>query len=163
MESTIIRKAKREDCAEIRALIQELADFEQLSDAPKIDAKTLEEDGFNQQHPLFVCYVAECDLRLVGYALAYYAYSTWTGKAMYLEDLYVTQAHRKQQVGSRLLKAIAKEARNSDCSRLDLTVLTWNPARKFYEHEGAMDMTTAEGWYHYRFPKAALEKLANES
>ncbi len=36
-----VRPAKREDCAEIARLIQELSDYEQLLDAPKIDPKAL--------------------------------------------------------------------------------------------------------------------------
>jgi hypothetical protein len=35
----VVRRAKREDCAEIARLIQELSDYEQLPDAPKIDPK----------------------------------------------------------------------------------------------------------------------------
>jgi hypothetical protein len=37
--STLVRAAKKEDCAEIIRLIQELADYEKLPDGPKIDEK----------------------------------------------------------------------------------------------------------------------------
>jgi len=35
----IVRPAKKEDCSEIARLIQELSDYEQLPDAPKIDPR----------------------------------------------------------------------------------------------------------------------------
>ena len=37
--SYVVRPAKKEDCAEIARLIQELSDYEQLPDAPKMDPK----------------------------------------------------------------------------------------------------------------------------
>lgn len=32
--------------------------------------------------------------RLVGYALYYYTYSTWNGRAIYVEDLFVKEEYR---------------------------------------------------------------------
>lgn len=68
----------------------------------------LEKDGFDAEHPAFVCYVADFNKSIIGYTIAYYTYSTWRGRAMHLEDLYVTPKYRERQMGSRLLKAIAK-------------------------------------------------------
>ena len=44
--------------------------------------------------------------------------------------------------------------------RLDLQVLDWNPARKFY-HRLAMDHM--QDWLPYRLEGQALQKLAQES
>ncbi|XP_017889561.2 uncharacterized protein LOC108630659 [Ceratina calcarata] len=159
----IIRKAKREDCKAIRSLIQELADFERMPDGPKINSEVLEKDGFDTDHPLFICYVAEIDRNVVGYAISYYTYSTWGGKAMYLEDLYVTPNNRREHVGSKLLRAVAKEAVDNSCCRLDFSVLKWNPARDFYKSKGAIDITEEEEWHHYRFTNEALKILATDS
>ncbi|XP_076300968.1 thialysine N-epsilon-acetyltransferase-like [Lasioglossum baleicum] len=156
----IIRRAKREDCKAIRNLIQELADFEKMSDGPRIDHKTLEKDGFDTEHPFFICFVAEINGNVMGYAISYYTYSTWCGKAMYLEDIYVTQEYRKQHIGGELLKAVAKEAVDNNCCRLDFSVLEWNPAQQFYKIKGATDLTVDEGWHHYRFSDTALKALA---
>ncbi|XP_043790508.1 uncharacterized protein LOC122713799 [Apis laboriosa] len=151
MDEIIIRKAKREDCKAIRNLIQELADFENMSNEPKIDYTILETDGFDTEHPLFICYVAETNKHIIGYTILYYTYSTWYGKAMYLEDLYITPNYRGKHIGSRLLKTIAKEAIDNNCSRLDFSVLEWNPAQEFYKNKGAINITVEEGWHHYRF------------
>lgn len=67
----------------------------------------LERDGFDEQ-PLFFCNVATCNEKIVGYTIFYYTYSTWRGKAMYLEDIYVTPEFRRKDIGSGLLKTVAK-------------------------------------------------------
>jgi diamine N-acetyltransferase len=45
---------------------------------------------------------------LLGYALYFYTYSTWKGKALYLEDLYITRGCRGQGLGSALFNRVAK-------------------------------------------------------
>lgn len=197
MNGFTIREARREDCKEIRRLIQELADFEKMPTGPKIDADVLEEDGFNCENPYFHCFVAEppsndggdaivpdnggelsdtgicgCSKArvgddfiantLLGYALYFYTYSTWKGKVLYLEDLYVTPACRGQGLGSALFNRVAKRAFESHCCRLDFSVLNWNPAQDFYKAKGAINITEEEGWHHYRLDREALAKLALE-
>lgn len=158
MDEIIIRKAKREDCKAIRNLIQELADFENMSNEPKIDYIILETDGFDTKHPLFICYVAETNKHIIGYTILYYTYSTWYGKAMYLEDLYITPNYRGKHIGSKLLKTIAKEAIENNCCRLDFSVLEWNPAQEFYKNKGAINITAEQGWHHYRFSDKNLKE-----
>ncbi|XP_053977116.1 leucine-rich repeat and guanylate kinase domain-containing protein-like [Hylaeus volcanicus] len=156
----IIRKAKREDCTSIKNLIQELADFQNMPDGPKIDHTTLEKDGFDTEPALYMCFVAERNKRIVGYTISYYTYSTWCGKAMYLEDIYVTVDYRGKHIGSKLLKAVAKEASDNNCCRLDFSVLKWNPAQDFYKRKGAVDVTIEEGFHHYRLSDTVLKSLA---
>jgi len=51
----------------------------------------------------------DCDANtLLGYALYFYTYSTWKGKALYLEDLYVTPGCRGEGLGSALFNRVAK-------------------------------------------------------
>lgn len=52
--------------------------------------------------------MATSNEKVIGYTLFYYIYSTWCGKSMYLEDIYVTPDFRGKHVGSKLLKAVAK-------------------------------------------------------
>lgn len=74
---------------------QDLAEYERLGDQVKIDAAILQDDGFNTDNPAYTCIVAELsDGHIVGYALYYYTYSTWVGKSVFLEDLYVQPAYR---------------------------------------------------------------------
>jgi GNAT superfamily N-acetyltransferase len=76
-------------------------------------SKDLEDDGFNTNHPYFHCLVVDAisdnDLcMVVGYAVYYYTYSTWQGKAIYLEDIYVMPEYRKHGLGSSLFAKVAK-------------------------------------------------------
>ena len=52
---------------------------------------------------------------------------------------------------------IAQLCRERDFRRLDLSVLHWNPARRFYE---ALGMTHNEEWLGYRLEGEALAALA---
>lgn len=96
----------------------------------------------------------------MGYTISYYTYSTWQGKSLFLEDLYVKPAYRKRGIGTRLFVNAAKHAVEVGCKRMDFHVLKWNPARQFYETIGAIDMSELEGWLFYRIPTQALNALS---
>uniref|UniRef100_A0A182J7V4 Uncharacterized protein n=2 Tax=Anopheles atroparvus TaxID=41427 RepID=A0A182J7V4_ANOAO len=100
--------------------------------------------------------------QLIGYAICYYSYSTWQGKSLALEDIYIRPAYRGNGYGKLFFKALAEHARASRCSRLDFHVLSWNPATKFYRRMGAQDLTEAECWHFYRLQKEAMDKLCTE-
>ncbi|XP_053528672.1 thialysine N-epsilon-acetyltransferase isoform X2 [Artibeus jamaicensis] len=100
-----IREAKEEDCGNILRLIRELAEFEELSDQVKISEEELRADGFGE-NPFYYCLVAESlpspgepqGSCLVGYGLYYFIYSTWKGRSIYLEDIYVKPEYRGHKV-----------------------------------------------------------------
>ena len=68
----------------------------------------LEADGFSSGSPLFRCYVAVCNDKIIGHAVYYYIYYTLERKAIHLEDLFVAVEYRKKFVGSRLFHAVAE-------------------------------------------------------
>ena len=82
----VIRDARKEDMAQVLALVQELADFEKEPDAVVLSKEDLERDGFGEQKQ-FHCFVAEVGDEIVGIALVYPRYSTWKGPVIHLEDL----------------------------------------------------------------------------
>ncbi|XP_053601355.1 thialysine N-epsilon-acetyltransferase-like [Plodia interpunctella] len=147
-----IRDAIKEDMTTVAEMIQELADFENMPEGPKLTVKDLETHGFKSSPPAFRCKIAETtsDQAVLGYALYYPTYSTWEGRSMMLEDLYVRPSERKRGVGKRLFNSVAKEAIKLGSSRLDFHVLEWNPARAFYESKGAVNLTKSEDWCYYR-------------
>ncbi|EAT37832.1 AAEL010220-PA [Aedes aegypti] len=62
--SIIARKTRKEDLAEVLAMIQELADFEHMSDGPKLTVEDLVRDGGFQEEqtettPVFHSFVLE--------------------------------------------------------------------------------------------------------
>ncbi|XP_045503533.1 thialysine N-epsilon-acetyltransferase [Colias croceus] len=161
-----IREAKHEDMEAVAEMIQELADFEKMPDGPKLSVKDLQRDGFESNPPVFRCLVAEVannQKPVVGYALYFPTYSTWQGRAMMLEDLYVRPSERKRGVGKKLFNAVAKQASSSGCSRLEFHVLEWNDARSFYERKGAVNLTNTEQWCYYRLTGDALQQAASEA
>uniref|UniRef100_A0A182PCS1 N-acetyltransferase domain-containing protein n=1 Tax=Anopheles epiroticus TaxID=199890 RepID=A0A182PCS1_9DIPT len=100
--------------------------------------------------------------KLIGYAICYYSYSTWQGKSLALEDIYIRPAYRGNGYGEVFFRALAKHAKESRCSRVDFHVLNWNPATKFYRRMGAVDLTEAESWHFYRLQKEAIDRLVTE-
>ena len=98
---TIIRKAEKSDAEAIFSLIQELAVYEREPDAVIINESTFKEHGFGKK-PLFECFVAELNEKVVGIALFYSRYSTWKGPTLHLEDLIVTEEMKGKGIGSML-------------------------------------------------------------
>ncbi|XP_075061039.1 thialysine N-epsilon-acetyltransferase-like [Mixophyes fleayi] len=165
-----VRAAELEDCQEIMRMIQELAEYEMFSDQVKITAKDLLRDGFGEPAPLFRCLVAECEdenrqgagPQLVGYALSYPVYSTFEGRSLYLEDLYVTPEYRGKGIGSKLLTAVAESCLSLGCARLQFSVLDWNQtAINFYKSRGAHDMSQEEGWRNFRLLRDGLQRMTS--
>ncbi|XP_043466816.1 spermidine/spermine N(1)-acetyltransferase-like protein 1 [Leptopilina heterotoma] len=160
--NAIVRPAERSDCEAIKALIQELANFEKQPDGPKISYQDLVRDGFDTSPPLFTSYVATVQEKVVGYAIFYYVYSTWKGKALFLEDLYVCEEYRNKGIGGLLFDTVVQFAVKNDCCKLDFSVLSWNPAQKFYSRKGAADITVSNDWHCYRMEKQALLNLCSK-
>lgn len=155
-----IRPATPADAAEILRLVHELADFERASDRVRATEEDFLRDGFGER-PVFQSIVADAGGRLAGFTLFFPNYSTWEGRpGLYLEDLYVEQAHRGSGLGRRLLAAVAAEAVARGYTRLDLSVLDWNPARGFYEGLGMVEKTE---WIGYRAEGDALAALARDA
>lgn len=129
-----IRVAEEKDFAAILGLIKELAAFE---NAPEKVLNTVEQ--MKAEQDLFECFVVETeDHEIIGMALYYFAYYTWVGKSLYLDDLYVKKAHRGQGIGLELLKKLFEVAKKTNCNRVRWQVLDWNePAIALYKKCGA--------------------------
>ena len=152
MEASI-RKAKKSDAAAILSLIRELAVFERAPHAVIIDMDQLEKDGFGP-HPLFGCFVAEVDQKVVGMALFYPRYSTWKGPTLHLEDLIVTEKMKGKGIGTRLYQAFLTHAHRIGVERVEWAVLDWNaPAIRFYQKSGA---TVLEDWRTVQMDKKSI-------
>ena len=158
MTTKNIRAAVRKDAHTIVQMIRSLALYEKESlETVKITESDVLRDGFGET-ARFETLLAELDGTVVGFALFFFTYSTWTGKpGLYLEDLYVEKDARGYGLGRDLMKELARIANNRGCSRYDLSVLNWNPTRDFYHRLGFKDMNE---WLKYRLTEPSIEKLA---
>jgi len=158
-----IRKAKKEDMAQVLALINQLAHFEKEPDAVIVTVEDLEKDGFGE-HPSFFCFVAEINSKIEGIALGFNRYSTWKGKILHLEDLIVNETARGYGLGSALLDEIIKYGHQLGVKRINWEVLNWNtPAIAFYKQKGAL---IKEDWNVVHMDDAGIKnyisKLENQ-
>ncbi len=157
MAEIVIRDATADDAPTIHALVQGLAEFERAPGAVRASVEDFRREGFGQ-NPSFRCLLAEVDGRPAGFALWFYNFSTWEGRrGIYLEDIFVHDWARGLGIGERLMRRLARIAVDEGCARLDLWVLHWNPARRFYERLGMRHM---EEWLPYRVTGEALSRLA---
>ena len=154
-----IRPATRKDAALIVDLIRALAEYEREPQAAVVTKRDILRDGFGR-NPRFHCVIAEWDKKPVGFALWFYNYSTWQGRAgVYLEDLFVYPEFRGKGIGKALLVHLAKIAMKQKCGRYVWQVLDWNtPSIKFYELLGA---TIMKEWLTMRVQGKALKGLAD--
>lgn len=142
-----IRHGKIADMPSVLKLIQELAHFENESNAVIVTVNDLQRDGFGNT-PLFKTFVAELNNEIVGMALFYPRYSTWKGPTIHLEDLIVTKSKRGLNIGSALYKKVIEYGAKKGVKRIEWVVLDWNtPAIEFYKKTGAIvleDWNTAQ-------------------
>lgn len=146
-----IRMGEEKDLPALLGLIKELAAFEKAPDAV---TNTIERMA-DEQH-LFGFFVAEKDGEIIGAAIYFFAWFTWVGKSLYLDDIYVKPDYREQKVGSRLLRKIVELAKKEDCQRLRWQVLDWNAnAIALYKKAGAH---ISSEWLNCDFHKEDIEK-----
>ena len=128
-----IRKAEPADLVQVYDLIKELAVFEKAPGEPSNPLKKFIAEG-TCKNPRFYVIVAESGHQIIGIALYYYAYSSWKGSMIYLDDLVVRESYRKLGVGKKLMDELISIAKEEKVSQVRWHVLDWNePAINFYK------------------------------
>ncbi|MBV9796247.1 MAG: GNAT family N-acetyltransferase [Actinobacteria bacterium] len=158
----MIRAAQVDDVPDIHRLIRALAEYERSLDRVAATEDDLREALFGGQ-PAAFAHVAEHEEaggegRVVGFALWFLNFSTWTGKhGIYLEDLFVDKEMRGHGYGKALLTELARVCTERGYQRLEWSVLKWNtPSIEFYQALGAQPM---DEWDTYRLAGPALQAL----
>ncbi len=154
----IIRTALPSDSTAIFGLIRGLAEYERELDQVESTEESIAAALFGESAIVFA-HVAEIEGVVVGVALWFRNFSTWTGRAgIYLEDLFVLPEHRGAGVGTALLKALAAVCVERGYGRFQWSVLDWNePAINFYRSIGAKPL---EDWSIFGLDRDALEAFA---
>jgi GNAT superfamily N-acetyltransferase len=156
-----IRPATPADVPALLALIRELAVYERMED--RVDAtEALLAEGLFGARPSAEALLAQDDGEAVGYALWFTTFSTFLARpGIWLEDLFVVPARRRDGIGRALLGRVAAVAVERGCGRLEWSALDWNePALAFYRSLGA---ETLGEWVQHRIAGEALVRLAGSS
>jgi GNAT superfamily N-acetyltransferase len=154
-----VRPATLADIPRILELVHALAAYEKAAD--QVEATEADFEGVlfpADGAPTVYAHVAELDGEVVGMAVWFLTFSTWTGtNGIWLEDLFVDPEHRGTGLGRALLAALASECVSRGLRRLEWWVLNWNtPSIAFYESLGA---TPEDEWTTYRMSGDALATL----
>ena len=92
-----------------------------------------------EENHYFQSLVAEKeDGEIVGMAIYFFAYYTWVGKSLYLDDIVVKEKYRGNKIGTKLLDKVIEFGNENNCKRIRWQVLDWNTnAIEFYRKYGA--------------------------
>jgi len=154
----LTRKAIKADLPAAHQLIKELAIYEKAAREVVLTLEQFTKD-FESSNPVYKLHVTEITSKegksvIVGIALFYFAYSTWKGKMVYLEDLVVSQAYRRQGIGEQLIESVFQFARDEHANQVRWHVLDWNePAIRFYEK---LEVKMEEEWVTCKLEKDKL-------
>ena len=129
-----IRKIEETDYAALILLFREFALFEKLPD--KITNSL--EQMFEEKDHLTGFVAVNTQNEITGYVTYFFAYYTWTGKSMYMDDLYVRPEFRAKNIGTQLINHVIAFAKTENCRKLRWQVSEWNQlAIDFYKRLGA--------------------------
>lgn len=130
----IIREIEDSDLDDLLVLFQEFADFQNSSEKMKNTSEDLKKDK-----DLFSgLIVKDEEGNLAAYIIYFFFYSTWSGKMLYIEDIYVRKQYQNKGIGSRLIRRAIDVAKAEGCKKLRWQVSNWNTnAIGFYESLGA--------------------------
>ena len=160
IDDFFIRKAEKREVPIVLDFIRKLADYERLSHEVVATEEKLERYLFGDEKvaEVVIAFYREVP---VGFALYFYSFSTFLAKpGIYLEDLYVLEAHRGKGFGKALLAHLARLAVENDCGRLEWAVLDWNePSIEFYKSLGTNIMNE---WLVNRLTGESLIKLSEQ-
>jgi len=153
-----LRAARPGDEAGILRCIHALAAYEREPDAVENTAAALTATLFGAD-PRAFAHVVERNGGIVGIAVWFLTYSTWTGRhGIWLEDLFVDEAQQGRGYGKALIASLAEVCVERGYPRLEWTVLDWNaPSIAFYRSIGAEPMSE---WTTQRMTGEALRGLA---
>ncbi|KAE8620797.1 hypothetical protein XENTR_v10010477 [Xenopus tropicalis] len=152
-------------------MIQELAEYEERANEVKNTVEALRRDGFDEP-PFFSCLVAELPEGegngkgrvLLGYSIYFPKYSSYSGRCLHMDDLFVRRQYRGKGIGSQLLSAVAQECMLLGCSELQFQVLVRNTrAVGFYVGRGARVLRGNETFHVLRFQTQDLQRMVSET
>jgi GNAT superfamily N-acetyltransferase len=153
-----LRPTAPDDIPALHRLMRDFARYERLEHRFKISEATLRDVLFGAR-PALESVLAQVDAVPVGFALWYLTFGTFAGRwGLFVEDIYIDQAHRGRGIGLALFRHMARIALERGCTDMQWNVLDWNaPAIAFYRRIGARPV---RGWIPQQLSGDALTALA---
>lgn len=153
-----LRDAGPRDVPLVARFVRDLAEYERLGHlaiGTEAQFATLLFGEAPRAHAL----IAERQGRAVGFALWYFAVSTFAARTkLHVEDVFVAPEARGGGIGRAIFGELARRAAAAGSVSMEWSVLDWNaPSIAFYRSIGA---TPREGWTTQRLTGAALAALA---
>ncbi|HEY2847416.1 MAG TPA: GNAT family N-acetyltransferase [Pyrinomonadaceae bacterium] len=153
-----IKRFEPADVAAVLGLLQEFAQYENLTEFLEVTEERIERAFFADGSHVEGL-VAMSDGSAIGYAFFFPNFASFRGqRGFFLEDLYIKESFRGKSVGEKILRELARLATDRGYERIDFVVLDWNTsAIGFYKKLGAV-MDHSER--HFKFTDAAFKDLA---
>jgi len=156
-----IDQITRDEVPDLLELIRELARFEKLEHEVEATPELLSDSLFGPK-PVAGALLGRVDGQVAGYALYFFTFSSFIGRpGIWLEDLYVRPAFRRQGLGRAMIEAVARIGAERNCGRFEWTALNWNKnALDFYRKLGALTM---DEWVLVRLNSHGLRRVAGRN
>lgn len=156
----IVRPLRDTELPELLSLIRAKAEFDGALASMVATTESLRQALFSDR-PQAHALVAELDGELVGIATYYAIFSSFISRpGLWMDDLFVYEAHRGKGVGEALVRQLCAVAKAAGCARVDWVVSAANDrGKKFYSRIGA---TIFEKGRLARLDEARINALAAE-
>jgi GNAT superfamily N-acetyltransferase len=153
-----IRPVEPSELPQLFALLQAKAEFDGCPESLLATVTTLGDAIFSER-PLAHALVAESHGRLVGMATYYSIFSSFIAKpGLWLDDLYVYEEFRGQNIGRKLMQGLCQIAQDGRLSHIDWHVSGFNERGiQFYQRLGATISARAK---FVRLGEGAIQELA---
>ena len=133
MTNALIREIEESDFSKLLELLKEFATFQKTPEQMKNNASRMQ-----AEKEFINGLVIVSGEEIIGYVTYNFVYYTWSGKSLYMDDLYIKPQHRGSGLGARLINAVIDYGRRENCHKLKWQVSDWNkPAIEFYLSLGA--------------------------
>ena len=134
-----VSPAEPRDAAAIAALLEELGRYYGVTESESLDRRITQINEVVFGRPPTACALLARDGRQVA-GLAAYSFlwpAVGATRSLYLKELYVPDAYRRQGIGRLLLRAVFETAAGLGCSRVEWTTDADNTgAQTFYARLG---------------------------
>jgi len=139
MAAVTIRKGLKKDIPQVLQLVKSLALFEKAPEEVQVTEDEMLCWGFGKEKVFDFFVALDTETKsIVGIAIYYFKYSSWKGKCLYLDDIFVHADFRNQGIGQRLFDNVLKICKTQGLRKMEWQVLNWNhDAIRFYERNNA--------------------------